>query len=76
MIMGLRAWRGGYIVCPNDEEPWKGDIWVRRSEDWGNWWRRLRGVQKEFEIQEVSDNSLQQTRGIQSAERRPLLAIH
>lgn len=89
IIVGPHPRRVGYVVYPNDEEPWKGDIWVRRSEGCGNWWRRMRGDQKEFEIEEVADGSLQETRrmssrgrsnkrggGMRSAERRPLLGSH
>jgi hypothetical protein len=61
------------------------DVWVRRHESWGKWWRRIRGEQKEFEIEEVDDGSTGKTgrawwRGLrarrlgsQGAERRPLL---
>ncbi|KAH4104519.1 hypothetical protein HBI52_222350 [Parastagonospora nodorum] len=87
MIVGFRARRGGYVVCPNDEESWKGDVWVRRSESWVDLWRRMRGGQKTFEIEEVDDSFREPRRistrggsskcgGMQSAERRPLLGSH
>ncbi|KAH8731999.1 hypothetical protein GQ44DRAFT_698332 [Phaeosphaeriaceae sp. PMI808] len=34
-----RARRGGYVIYPNEEQ-WRGEIWVRRSESWSVWWRR------------------------------------
>jgi hypothetical protein len=82
--LGTRASKGGYVVQPNDEQ-WKEDVWVRQSESWGKWWRRLRGEQKEFEVEEVDQGSTRSTGrmwwgsgrgrkiGFHGAERRPLL---
>jgi hypothetical protein len=83
--LGVRAQKGGYVVYPGEEERYKEDVWVRRSETWGEWWRRIRGEQKEFEVEDVDEGS---TRGTarswwgnwtgrenahQTTERRPLL---
>jgi hypothetical protein len=82
--LGTRASKGGYVVQPNDEQ-WKEDVWVRQSESWGKWWRRLRGEQKEFEVEEVDQGSTRSTGRMwwgsgrsrkidfHGAERRPLL---
>lgn len=72
------------MVVPNDEGQWKGDIWVRRSESWGRWWRRVNGDQKEFEVEEMDDGTPERGRtwwaggnngkiAPHGAERRPLL---
>jgi hypothetical protein len=84
--LGSQARKGGYVVRPNEHEQWKGDIWVRESEGWGKWWRKIRGEQKEFEIEAVDDGVTRDTgrmwwgggvsrgeNGSMSAERRPLL---
>jgi hypothetical protein len=82
--LGLRARRGGYVVVPNGEGLWKGGIWVRKSESWGRWWRRVKGDQKEFEIEEVDEGTPRRGQTwwgsgnsrkmrINGAERRPLL---
>ena len=70
--LGARASKGGYVVFGDGSS----GIWVRRSERWGRWWRRVRGEQKEFEVEEVDDGTRKRgffwwnTRG---EERRPLL---
>jgi hypothetical protein len=61
MGISLRARRGGYVAYPGEEEQLKGDIWVRRGESWGKWWRRVRGERKEFEVEEVDDGSTRET---------------
>ncbi|OAL04415.1 hypothetical protein IQ06DRAFT_214215 [Phaeosphaeriaceae sp. SRC1lsM3a] len=58
--LGLRARRGGSVVYPGEQQ-YEGDIWVRKSESWGHWWRRVRGEQKEFEVEEVDDGSARET---------------
>lgn len=85
--MGARAAKGGTVVYPNEEE-WKTAVWVRHGESWAKWWRRVRGEQKEFEVEEVDDGSTRSTGrnwwgvgrgkriGVQDAERRPLLATN
>lgn len=72
-------------MYPNEEQQWKGDLWTRRSENWGKWWRRVRGEQKEFEVEEVDAGSTRETgrkwwgggrspkTATQDAEWRPLL---
>lgn len=73
------------MIRPNDEQ-WEGNAWVRRSESWGRWWRRVNGDQKEFEVEEVDEEaSPRQTGrlwwgtgrgrkvGFRGSERRPLL---
>jgi hypothetical protein len=83
--LGSRARKGGYVVHLNEDDQWKGDIWVRKSEGWGRWWRRIRGEQKEFEVEEVDNGVTRDTGcmwwgsgmsredGFTSTERRPLL---
>jgi hypothetical protein len=83
--LGARARKGGYVMRPNEGEQWRGDIWVRKSESWGRWWRRVRGEQKEFEVEDVDEGSTRETgrmwwggeqsrkSTLQGAERRPLL---
>ena len=72
MGLGARAIRGGYVMYENGS----GEIWVRKSEGWRRWWRRVRGEQKEFEVEEVDEGTGK--RGFfwwnkRDAERRPLL---
>jgi hypothetical protein len=86
--MGLRARRGGYVVYSSEEEQLKGDIWVRRAESWGKWWRRVQEEQNEFEVEEVDHGSTRATgrmwwngepsqeTATQDAERRPLLGAN
>jgi hypothetical protein len=86
--MGLRARKGGYVVYPSEEEQLKSEIWVRRGESYGMWWRRVRGEQKEFEVEEVDDGLPRETgrmwwtgepsqeTATRDAERRPLLGSH
>jgi hypothetical protein len=71
-ILGARASRGGYVIF----EDGTGGVWVRKSEGWGKWWRRVRGEQKEFEVEVVDDGT--RKRGFfwwntRDQERRPLL---
>ncbi len=77
---GVRGKNGGYVVY----EDGSGEIWVRRSESWAEWWRRVRGKQGEFEIEEVDEGTPERSwfwwRRIDSGkskpkvgERRPLL---
>lgn len=70
--LGTRGSRGGYVIFEDGSE----DIWVRKSEGWGMWWRRVSGKPKEFEIEEVDEGT--RKRGFfwwntRDAERRPLL---
>ncbi|KAL7775926.1 hypothetical protein CFE70_006338 [Pyrenophora teres f. teres 0-1] len=70
--LGARAKRGGYVVYGDGS----GEVWVRKSEGWGKWWRRVMGEQKEFEVEEVDDGT--RKRGFflwntRDEERRPLL---
>ena len=73
--LGTKARKGGYAV----HEDGTGGVWVRKSEGWAKWWRRGRGEQKEFEVEEVDDGTLK--RGFfwwnqsadREAERMPLL---
>jgi hypothetical protein len=86
--MGRRAREGGYVVYPSEKEQFKGEIWVREDERWGKWWRRVRGDQKEFEVEEVDNGSSRETRRMwcigeasqetatQDAERIPLLGAN
>jgi hypothetical protein len=83
--LSMRVRRGGYVLYPNDAVQWKGDIWVRSSTGWGRWWRRVRGEEKEFEVEEVEQASRRKTGrmwwgnaksrkiGSRGAERMPLL---
>jgi hypothetical protein len=57
-------------------EDGSGETWLRKSEGWRRWWRRVRGEQKEFEVEEVDEGTGK--RGFfwwntRDAERRPLL---
>ena len=70
--LGTRGSRGGYVIFEDGSE----DIWVRKSEGWGMWWRRVSGKPKEFEIEEVDEGT--RKRGFfwwntRDAERRLLL---
>ncbi|KAF7568057.1 hypothetical protein PtrM4_126700 [Pyrenophora tritici-repentis] len=70
--LGARAKKGGYVLY----EDGTGEVWVRKSEGWGKWWRRFMGEEKEFEIEEVDDGT--RKRGFflwntRDEERRPLL---
>ncbi|KAF2685443.1 hypothetical protein K458DRAFT_417497 [Lentithecium fluviatile CBS 122367] len=49
IMFSLRARKGGWVVYGDGRE----GVWVRRSEDWGRWWRRLTGKPREDEIREV-----------------------
>jgi hypothetical protein len=85
--VGVDLWarKGGFVLYPNDEESWKGELWVRRKEGWVKRLRRIRGDQKEFEVIEVGDGSTRdivkrwwggrssKQSDLQSTERRPLL---
>jgi hypothetical protein len=51
--LGGRASKGGYAVY----EDGTGGVWVRKSEGWKQWWRRVSGEQKEFEIEEVDNGT-------------------
>jgi hypothetical protein len=51
--VGARASKGGYVLYGDGHE----EIWERKSEEWGTWWRRLRGEEKEFEVLEVDDGT-------------------
>ncbi|KAI4960990.1 hypothetical protein J4E86_000015 [Alternaria arbusti] len=69
---GAKASRGGYALYEDGTE----EVWVRRGESWGKWWRRVNGEQKEFEVEEVDGGT--HKRGFfwwntRDAERRPLL---
>lgn len=76
--LGLRARKGGYVVY----EDGSGEVWVRKSESWGKWWRRLRGDEKEFEVEEIDGGTAERGRfwwaggkkKSTSGERQPLLA--
>jgi hypothetical protein len=72
------------MVYPSADDLLQGEIWVRKSESWGTWWRRVRGEQKEFEFEEIDDGTPKRGKawwgvgesrksGFRSAERRPLL---
>ncbi|KAF1918689.1 hypothetical protein BDU57DRAFT_554132 [Ampelomyces quisqualis] len=61
IVVGMRARNSGYVVYPNEEEQWTGDLWTRRGEGWGRWWRRMNGDQKELEVEEVDDGSPHET---------------
>lgn len=72
VVLGARASRGGYVVY----EDGRSGVWVRKGEGWGQWWRRMRGEQREFEVEEVDDGT--RKRGFfwwntREEERRPLL---
>ncbi|KAH7349009.1 hypothetical protein BKA66DRAFT_477104 [Pyrenochaeta sp. MPI-SDFR-AT-0127] len=78
--LGLRAKNGGWTLY----EDGSGEVWVRRGENWAKWWRRMRGEQKEFEVEEVDEGAPRRGRlwwgsgkgrkiGFNGAERRPLL---
>ena len=45
----LKARKGGWVVYGDGRE----GVWVRKSESWGRWWRRITGRSKEDEILEV-----------------------
>jgi hypothetical protein len=70
--LGARASRGGYALF----EDGTGEVWVRKSEGWRRWWRRMSGEEKEFEVEEIDEGTRKRgffwwnTRG---EERRPLL---
>jgi hypothetical protein len=73
--LNVRAGKGGYVV--------HGDgisgVWVRKSEGWAKWWRKVRGEQEEFEIEEVDGGMSKRgffrwNKGVgKEVERRPLL---
>ncbi|KAF2871103.1 hypothetical protein BDV95DRAFT_494640 [Massariosphaeria phaeospora] len=58
--LASRARTGGWVVY----EDRSGEVWVRKAESWGAWWRRMRGKQYEAEVIEVD--------GDNADERRPL----
>ena len=79
--LGMRARKGGYVVY----EDGSGEVWVRKGEGWGKWWRRVKGDQKEFEVEEIDEGTPKRGMfwwrgwkgkkfGDQEAERQPLLA--
>ncbi|KAF1847743.1 uncharacterized protein K460DRAFT_276371 [Cucurbitaria berberidis CBS 394.84] len=79
--LGLSARRGGYVIYDDGSE----EVWVRKGEGWGAWWKRVRGEQKEFEVEEVHEGTSKRgwiwwgsgkgrNVGVRGAERRPLLA--
>lgn len=51
--VALKARKGGWRI----HEDGTGEIWVRRSEGWGKWWRRVRGEEREFEVEEVDEGT-------------------
>lgn len=51
--LALRARRGGYRI----HQDGTGEIWVRKSEEWSKWWRRVRGEQTEFEVEEIDEGT-------------------
>ncbi|KAF2650493.1 hypothetical protein K491DRAFT_608700 [Lophiostoma macrostomum CBS 122681] len=46
IAFAARARKGGWVVNGDGSE----DVWIRRGESWGKWWRRVRGREREEEI--------------------------
>jgi hypothetical protein len=78
--ISARARKGGYVLY----EDGRGDVWERKSEGWGKWWRRVRGEEGEFEVVDVDDGTRKRgfvwwsttsgrKNGNGDVERRPLL---
>lgn len=64
-----------------------GEVWVRKGESWGKWWRRARGKEREDEVEIIDDGAKERSwwmwRNVfrprrlnrsQTGERRPLLS--
>jgi hypothetical protein len=51
VVFVVRARMGGWVVYGEGEGDAEGDgeVWVRRAEGWGMWWRRVRGRERENE---------------------------
>lgn len=61
----MRARRGGWIVYGDEQGRIRSEgVWVRESEGWSKWWRRMRGRECEDEVLVVDG---------ESEEGRPLL---
>jgi prepilin-type processing-associated H-X9-DG protein len=78
--ISARARKGGYVLYADGHS----EVWERKSEGWGTWWRRARGEEREFEVVDVDNGTrkrgffwLNTTSGRKNvngnAERRPLL---
>jgi hypothetical protein len=53
IIFATKARKGGWVVHGDgSEEPW-----VRKSESWGRWWRRMTGQLGENEIEEMDEGT-------------------
>ncbi|PVI04318.1 hypothetical protein DM02DRAFT_518944 [Periconia macrospinosa] len=80
IVFATRAARGGWIIHGDGRE----EVWVRKGESWGKWWRRWRGQLRDEQTQEldggIGDRSWRFWRGFwkndttaRGAERQPLL---
>ncbi|EMD92164.1 hypothetical protein COCC4DRAFT_129925 [Bipolaris maydis ATCC 48331] len=72
VVVGARARRGGHVLF----EDGRGGVWEREREGWGKWWRRVRGEEREGEVEVVDEGTGR--RGFvwwneRGTERRPLL---
>ncbi|KAF2800425.1 hypothetical protein K505DRAFT_345250 [Melanomma pulvis-pyrius CBS 109.77] len=78
-----RAHKGGWVVY----EDGSGEIWVRRPDSWGRWWRKVIGRPKEEEEMVLDDGIEERSKWVwrnvfsrrknlqpEQAERRPLLS--
>ncbi|KAF2125437.1 hypothetical protein P153DRAFT_324741 [Dothidotthia symphoricarpi CBS 119687] len=48
---------GGWRIHEDGTE----EIWVRKGESWGRWWRRLDGDEREFEVEEVDGGTAERS---------------
>jgi hypothetical protein len=61
--LSLRSARGGWTVY-EEEIVRRGEVWERKPEGWGSWWRRMRRKQKENEILIVDDGAQERSRWV------------
>ena len=79
--LAARAGKGGWVVYQDGS----GEVWARRSESWGTWWRRLRGTPREEEELVLDQGTDERSKWVwwtwgkdrksaqEAEERRPLL---
>jgi hypothetical protein len=61
--LSIRSAKGGWVVY-EEEIVRRGEIWVRKPEGWGPWWRRMRGQQRESEVLIVDDGARERSKWV------------
>lgn len=53
IVLAVRARKGGWTVHGDGRQ----EVWVRRGESWGKWWRKIHGRLSEDEIEDVDEGT-------------------